>query len=161
MAVRIRDALDPLLIEDALEHCSRAGLAQMRADIRCMATAVEAQDPVAFVRSNWQLHASIARISPNELLRSVYLSLLDVVEVHTASVQPSWRCPWTSTSVRAWTCTGISWKRSVGRAHPRPDGSSRSTPWRVNRRGSWGEGLVFATRSSPVRVFRVAPIAQW
>ncbi|MBX7557447.1 hypothetical protein K1Y78_58685 [Streptomyces sp. tea 10] len=52
MAVRIRDALDPLLIEDALEHCSRAGPAQMRADIRCMATAVEARDPVAFVRSN-------------------------------------------------------------------------------------------------------------
>lgn len=93
MAVRIRDALDPLLIEDALEHCSRAGPAQMRADIRCMATAVEAQDPVAFVRSNWQLHASIARISPNELLRSVYLSLLDVVEVHTASVQPSLEMP--------------------------------------------------------------------
>lgn len=31
----------------------------------------------------------------------------------------------------------------------------------VNRRGLWGEVLVFATRSSPVRVFRVAPIAQW
>ena len=35
------------------------------------------------------MHARIARISPNELLRSIYLSLLDVVEVHTVSVQPS------------------------------------------------------------------------
>src|SRR5450631_3223467 len=52
-AVRIRDALDPLMIEDALWHASPAALAQMRAQVQRMNDAVGAQDPIAFIRANW------------------------------------------------------------------------------------------------------------
>ncbi|MEC3993763.1 FCD domain-containing protein [Actinacidiphila sp. DG2A-62] len=87
-AVRIRDALDPLLIEDALWHASPADIADLREKLADMRRAVETEDPVAFVHANWRLHARIAAISPNPLLRSLYSSLLDLIESHTLAVQP-------------------------------------------------------------------------
>jgi DNA-binding FadR family transcriptional regulator len=87
-AIRIRDALDPLMIEDALWHCSPAAIAQMRAQVERMNGAVDARDPDAFVRANWGLHAQIAAVSPNVMLRSLYSSLLDLIESHTLSVLP-------------------------------------------------------------------------
>lgn len=88
-AVRIRDALDPLLIEDALWHASPADIAGLHKHITAMEQAVDAADPVAFVQANWRLHASIAAISPNTLLSSLYTSLLDLIESHTLSVLPA------------------------------------------------------------------------
>ncbi|MFB6556319.1 FadR/GntR family transcriptional regulator [Streptomyces sp. NPDC056405] len=88
-AVRIRDALDPLLIEDALWHASPADIAGLRRHISAMEEAVAAADPVAFVHANWRLHAAIAAISPNTLLSSLYTSLLDLIESHTLSVLPT------------------------------------------------------------------------
>ncbi|MFD9664134.1 FadR/GntR family transcriptional regulator [Rhodococcus sp. NPDC059968] len=87
-AVRIRDTLDPLLIEDALEHSSAADIARMRVALAVMQEAVDAGDATGFVRANWDLHAAIARVSPNGILKSIYLSLLDLIESHTVSVEP-------------------------------------------------------------------------
>ncbi len=86
-AIRIRDALDALLIEDALWHASPADIAGLRAQLKAMREAVATEDPVAFVHANWKLHARIAAISPNELLRSLYSNLLDMIEAHTLAVQ--------------------------------------------------------------------------
>jgi DNA-binding FadR family transcriptional regulator len=88
-AVRIRDALDPLLIEDALWYASPADIAAMREVLADMADAVRHHDPTAFVRSNWALHARIAAVSPHPVLRSLYLSLLDQIESHTLAVLPA------------------------------------------------------------------------
>ncbi|MGW3862747.1 FadR/GntR family transcriptional regulator [Streptomyces sp. NPDC005047] len=88
-AVRIRDALDPLLIEDALWHASPADIAGLRRHITAMEHAVDAADPVAFVHANWRLHAAIAAISPNALLSSLYTHLLDLIESHTLTVLPT------------------------------------------------------------------------
>jgi len=87
-AIRIRNALDPLLIEDALWHASPADLALLRERLAPMARAAADIDGVAFVRANWQLHAEIAAISPNPLLRSIYSTLLTIIESHTLSVLP-------------------------------------------------------------------------
>jgi len=92
-AVRIRDALDPLMIEEALWHASPATLEPMRAALASMNHAVQTQDAVAFVRANWLLHARIADVSPNVMLRSLYTSLLDVIETHTMSVLPLQKQP--------------------------------------------------------------------
>jgi DNA-binding FadR family transcriptional regulator len=46
-AVRIRDALDPLLIEDALQHASPADITGMRESLADMAAAVDRTDPTA------------------------------------------------------------------------------------------------------------------
>jgi DNA-binding FadR family transcriptional regulator len=88
-AIRIRNALDPLLIEDALWHASPADLAALRRSLEPMAAAVASGDAAAFARANWQLHAQIAAISPSQLLRSLYSSLLELIERHTVSVLPA------------------------------------------------------------------------
>ncbi|OPC77598.1 GntR family transcriptional regulator [Embleya scabrispora] len=88
-AVRIRDALDPLLIEDALWYASPAEIAALRPHVTAMENAVDEADPVAFVHANWRLHAAIAAISPNALLGSLYIHLLELIETHTLSVLPT------------------------------------------------------------------------
>jgi DNA-binding FadR family transcriptional regulator len=92
-AVRIRDALDPLLIRDALWHASPADLAGLRRQLIPMAEAAETGDAIGFVHANWQLHAQIAAISPNRMLRSIYSTLLDIIESHTLSVLPGGEQP--------------------------------------------------------------------
>jgi DNA-binding FadR family transcriptional regulator len=87
-SVRIRDALDPLLIEDALWHASPADIAEMREILADMAAAAEHMDPGAFVHANWSLHARIAEVSPHAMLRSLYVNLLDHIESHTLAVLP-------------------------------------------------------------------------
>jgi DNA-binding FadR family transcriptional regulator len=92
-AIRIRDALDPLLIEDALWHASPADLAVLRGHLEPMAEALASQDAVAFVHANWQLHAQLAAVSPNQMLRALYGALLDLIEGHTLSVLPAGETP--------------------------------------------------------------------
>jgi len=53
-----------------------------------MRDAARVADPVAFVRADWHLHRRIAELSPNSMLCSFYLSLLDQIEGHTLSVLP-------------------------------------------------------------------------
>jgi len=87
-AVRIRDALDPLLVEDAVRHRSAADLEAMRELLQRMRAAADAPaDGIEFIHANWALHARVARISPSVMLRSFYLSLLEMIESHTLSVQ--------------------------------------------------------------------------
>ena len=86
-AVRMRNALDPLLVEDALWSSSPSDISAMRKQLQIMAAAVEASDATAFTLANWHLHACIARASPNSILRGVYLGLLEVIETHTLSVE--------------------------------------------------------------------------
>jgi DNA-binding FadR family transcriptional regulator len=92
-AIRIRDALDPLLIEDALWHASPADLAVLRGHLEPMAAAAASQDAGAFVHANWQLHAQLAAISPNQMLRTLYGALLELIERHTLSVLPAGDTP--------------------------------------------------------------------
>jgi DNA-binding FadR family transcriptional regulator len=87
-AVRIRDALDALLIEDALWHASPADIAEMREILAIMAAAAGRQDGIGFVRANWDLHARIAAVSPHAMLRSLYVTLLGHIESHTLAVLP-------------------------------------------------------------------------
>ena len=88
-AVRIRDALEPLLIEDALWHASPADISELREILTDMASAADRDDPIGFVHANWSLHARIAAVSPNAILRSLYVNLLDQIETHTLAVLPT------------------------------------------------------------------------
>jgi len=87
-AVRLRDALDPLLVEDALAHVSAHRVVELRAALAQMKIAADDGDDTAFVRANWALHARIADISPSAMLRSIYLNLLEIIESHLLTVQP-------------------------------------------------------------------------
>jgi DNA-binding FadR family transcriptional regulator len=87
-AVRLRNALDPLLVRDALEHASARDIAALRAELDHMKVAVGNVDSAAFVRANLALHTRIAEISPSAILRPFYLILLEVIEAHLLAVQP-------------------------------------------------------------------------
>jgi DNA-binding FadR family transcriptional regulator len=87
-AIRIRDALDTLLVEDALWHASPADIAELREILAEMAAAVERLDVVGFVHANWSLHARVAAVSPHPMLRSMYVNLLDHIESHTLAFLP-------------------------------------------------------------------------
>ncbi|MCP2256000.1 DNA-binding transcriptional regulator, FadR family [Prauserella aidingensis] len=88
-ALRLRDALDPLLVEDALHHASADDLDAMRQELDRMRRAATDLDGIEFIHANWALHARIADVTPNAMLRSFYLSLLEIIESHTLSVQPA------------------------------------------------------------------------
>lgn len=88
-AIRLRDAIDPLVVEDAMEHANASQITAMRTELRRMKAAVDAGDSTAFVHANWALHARIADASPSPMLRSLYSSLLDIVESHLLSVLPA------------------------------------------------------------------------
>ena len=87
-AVRLRNALDPLLVEDALEHASAHDVNALRTELAQMKAAADCGDSTAFVRANWGLHARIADITPNAILCSFYLNLLEIIESHLLAVQP-------------------------------------------------------------------------
>lgn len=86
-AVRIRDALEPLLVEDAVRHRSAGDVEALRRGLERMRAAADAVDGNEFLRANWALHARMASISPSVMLRSFYLSLLEMIESHTLSVR--------------------------------------------------------------------------
>jgi len=86
-AVRIRDVLDPLVVQDAVRHRSAGDLDALRRGLQRMRAAAYALDENEFLRANWALHAITARVSPSVMLRSFYLGLLEMIESHTLSVQ--------------------------------------------------------------------------
>ncbi|MFH8559454.1 FCD domain-containing protein [Streptomyces sp. NPDC017988] len=61
-------------------HASPADIAGLREQIDAMARAVGVGDPVAFVHANWHLHARIAAVSPNVLLKSIYKNVPGAVD---------------------------------------------------------------------------------
>lgn len=87
-ALRIRNALEPLLWQDALWHGSPADMKDLRALLAPMEEAAASEDAVEFVRASWRLHARVADITPSALLRSLYVNLLDLVERHAQDVRP-------------------------------------------------------------------------
>ena len=87
-AVRLREALDPLLVKDALEHASNHDIDALRDRLDHMKIAVGNVDSTAFARADRNLYARLADISPSAILRSLYPMLLDVIESHLLSVRP-------------------------------------------------------------------------
>jgi DNA-binding FadR family transcriptional regulator len=83
-ALLIRDALEPLVIADAVRHATDADVAELRALVDELGEAVA--DVARFLEVNWRLHVRMARISPNAMLRSIYGSLLDTVTANTGQV---------------------------------------------------------------------------
>jgi len=92
-AVHVRNSLDVSLMDDAVTHRTASDLVSLREELENMKRAVLTEDPTAFVRHNWHLHAVIANISPNSILKNFYLGLLEVIEQHTLAVQPTQEQP--------------------------------------------------------------------
>jgi DNA-binding FadR family transcriptional regulator len=88
-ALRMRNALDPLVIDDALMHSSAADVLAMRQETMAMKRAMADNDIPAFLHGNWRFQALVAGVSPNPMLRSVFLSLLEILERHAVTLHSS------------------------------------------------------------------------
>jgi DNA-binding FadR family transcriptional regulator len=84
--LQVRDALEPAITVEAAAHCSPADAAALRENMRLLQAA--AGDPTEFLRANWDLHRRIAEITPNRILRNLYVSLLDATESELGAVIP-------------------------------------------------------------------------
>ncbi|WP_328611300.1 FCD domain-containing protein [Amycolatopsis sp. NBC_00345] len=82
-AVRLRNAVDPLLVRDVLAHATTGDVQALQDAADRMGEAADRGDVDTFLRANWQLHARMAEISPGPILRSLYLGLLEIIDTHT------------------------------------------------------------------------------
>ncbi|MGJ5671675.1 FCD domain-containing protein (plasmid) [Rhodococcus aetherivorans] len=91
-----------------------ADIARMRMALAEMHAVIDADDPTAFVKANWDLHAAIARVSPDTVVPTLYLNLLEFIESHTcpSRAPPTNPCP--TTSPHATNCTSTSSTPSTG-----------------------------------------------
>lgn len=76
-AIAIRDALEPLIVADAVRLRTKKQTAQLQAHLADLESAVDDRD--TFMRANWALHDSIAQITPNVMLSAVYLSMTALI----------------------------------------------------------------------------------
>lgn len=85
-AIRIRDALEPLLADDAVESAGPEEHERMFEQLVMMREGIDRGDYLDFVRANWGLHRAIAEASPSGLLQSMYLSVLEILQTHAIGV---------------------------------------------------------------------------
>jgi DNA-binding FadR family transcriptional regulator len=76
--LEVRDALEPLICRHAARYHRAADIRALEKLVDKMAT--QQDDPRAFFQTNWRLHRRIARLCRNAPLRSMYLTLVDVLE---------------------------------------------------------------------------------
>lgn len=85
-AIRIRDQLDTLVVEDAARHSSAADLCGYRTQLDAMARAEQNADTVSFMTANWRLHELFTQVNPSPMLRTIYTALLEIIRSHTVAV---------------------------------------------------------------------------
>lgn len=83
---RIREALEPLVLVEAATRATPEDIADCRQILAQMAEAVE--DPAAYYRADWELHARLAFIGRNEILGNIYTGLLDIMVSQVGDVVP-------------------------------------------------------------------------
>lgn len=83
---RIREALEPLVLVEAAKQATVDDIADCRQILDQMAAAVE--DPVAYYRADWELHARLAFICRNEILGNIYTGLLDILISQADDLMP-------------------------------------------------------------------------
>jgi DNA-binding FadR family transcriptional regulator len=74
----VRNALEPLVCQEAAKRCTRRNATALRAFISRLEDQVD--NPAGFLRVNWGLHRGLAQIGGNAPLETLYLTLLDYVE---------------------------------------------------------------------------------
>jgi DNA-binding FadR family transcriptional regulator len=82
----VRNALEELVLLDAARVCTPEDLRDLREILEELAR--HKDDADGFLRANWALHRRMAEMSPNAVLRAVYITLLDTIENELEDVQP-------------------------------------------------------------------------
>ena len=77
--LEVRDALEPLIESHAARYHRVSDIRDLNRIVKGMQAAVD--DPAAFFKCNWALHRRIAELCRNGPLRSMYLALIDFLEM--------------------------------------------------------------------------------
>ena len=77
--LEVRDALEPLIESHAARYHRASDMRDLNKIVKEMQAAVD--DPAAFFKCNWALHRRIAQLCRNGPLRSMYLALIDFLEM--------------------------------------------------------------------------------
>jgi GntR family transcriptional repressor for pyruvate dehydrogenase complex len=88
-AIVVREALEPAIDTDAARHRTAADMADLRNLVSAMRKTIGSTDN--YMRSNWALHERIAEITPNQLLKGVYLGTTRCIadlSTHAANDNP-------------------------------------------------------------------------
>jgi DNA-binding FadR family transcriptional regulator len=86
-AIEVREQLEPLVAADAARNRTAADGRELESLITAMSRNLD--DISQFVSLNWDLHTRIAAISPNAVLRGIYVGLYEFVnQVSLVSPQP-------------------------------------------------------------------------
>ncbi|MGH3278074.1 MAG: FadR/GntR family transcriptional regulator [Trebonia sp.] len=83
-AVVVRELLEPTILTDAARHRSEDDIRSLNEQSRALNSSVDS--PEEFLRGVWELHRTIARITPNRILSETYLSMLNFIESATRAV---------------------------------------------------------------------------
>ena len=84
-AIVVRELLEPQVNLDAAAHRSEADIADLR---RLLAELERASDAEGFLRANMALHNRIAEITPNTVLKGVYLAMTHSLAEMPRRVEP-------------------------------------------------------------------------
>ncbi|TRW44249.1 FadR/GntR family transcriptional regulator [Georgenia yuyongxinii] len=85
-SLEIRSALEVPIAAQAARHITRAQVAELEKIVEEMG---ELRDrPAEYLRRNWDLHGAIAAASANQLLRTIYVSLLDTAREAVRDIAP-------------------------------------------------------------------------
>ena len=82
-----REALELPLLLDASRHVTQDVLNDLRTHVLTMSRLID--EPEEFFRADWDLHRRIAACCQNDILRTLYLSLLDAIASHLMRVMPT------------------------------------------------------------------------
>lgn len=87
-ALRMRNALDPLAISDAVEHVRPFDIEDLRGILNGMRNALDEGNIDGFIRGHWNFQSRVTSISPNPLLRTVFVGLIEFLDEHAVAVMP-------------------------------------------------------------------------
>lgn len=88
-AMRIRNALDPLIIADAVTNAAPDDVRELRHITDEMRTSLWNRDVDTFIRLHWAYQRRIAEISPSAMLRSMFDEVLETLDARTVALLDS------------------------------------------------------------------------
>lgn len=83
-ATVVRNALDPLVMEDVAAHYTKHDFNELRRLLEEMARAVP--DPREFLDANWNFHSIMAAMCENRILAAIYSGLMETIRHGTTVV---------------------------------------------------------------------------
>jgi GntR family transcriptional repressor for pyruvate dehydrogenase complex len=85
-AIVVRDALEGAVVDEALRSRTEEDVRRLRELLGEMESCLG--DPELFVRKNWRLHRAIAQAGANDVLSTLYLGLMDIIEEEDTVLVP-------------------------------------------------------------------------